>query len=204
VGRPETIARRRPPRPAKPGSEWPRAYQHPSVRGVVDTIPATGVLGAYFPIEIFRLCFRKCRRNVRFKKRELRFIRRMLKADISPQKSAIMRFSAGFSDDYFPIRICRVFFVGNDALPHGIVQSLKRMALRCERGARDESVGLRGVAAGGQQFTVALRRDFSGSRSNAATRASGSMRSQRKALRCGQSRDHRQKARHPDPRHRRQ
>jgi hypothetical protein len=39
----------------------------------------------------------------------------MLKADISPQKSAITRFSAGFSGEYFPIRICRVFFVGNDA-----------------------------------------------------------------------------------------
>jgi len=77
-------------------------------------IPATGVLGAYFPLEIFRICFRKCRRNVRFKKRELRFIRRMLKADISPQKSAITRFSAGFSGEYFPISICRVFFVGND------------------------------------------------------------------------------------------
>jgi hypothetical protein len=72
------------------------------------------VLGAYFPLEIFRICFRKCRRNVRLKKRELLFIRRMLKAGISPQKSAITRFSAGFSGVYFPIRICRVFFVGND------------------------------------------------------------------------------------------
>jgi hypothetical protein len=51
-----------------------------------DTIPATGVLGAYFPLEIFRICFRKCTRNVRFKKQELLFIRRMLKAGISPKK----------------------------------------------------------------------------------------------------------------------
>jgi hypothetical protein len=30
------------------------------------------------------------------------------------KKSAITRFSAGFSGEYLPIRICRVFFVGND------------------------------------------------------------------------------------------
>jgi hypothetical protein len=51
---------------------------------------------------------------VRFKKRELLFIRRMLKAGISPHNSAITRSSAGFSGAYFPIRICQVFFVGND------------------------------------------------------------------------------------------
>jgi hypothetical protein len=79
-------------------------------------IPATGVMGAYFPLNIFRICFRKCRRNVRFKRRELLFIRRMLKAGISRKKSAITRLSAGFSGAYFPIRICRVFFVGNDGL----------------------------------------------------------------------------------------
>jgi DNA-binding CsgD family transcriptional regulator len=31
------------------------------------------------------------------------------------KKSAITRFSRGFSGEYFPIRICRVFFVGNAA-----------------------------------------------------------------------------------------
>jgi hypothetical protein len=30
------------------------------------------------------------------------------------KKSAITCFSAGFSGGYFPIRICQVFFVGND------------------------------------------------------------------------------------------
>jgi hypothetical protein len=33
---------------------------------------------------------------------------------LSAKKSAITRFSAGFSGVYFPIGICRVFFVGND------------------------------------------------------------------------------------------
>jgi hypothetical protein len=40
----------------------------------------------------------------------------MLKVGISPQKIRDYAFSAGFSGEYFPIRICRVFFVGNDGL----------------------------------------------------------------------------------------